>query len=107
MLSPFLVSPPENPYSIPPPPASMTVFNMHPPTPTSVSWHFPTLEHLTFIGPRTCPAIDAQQGHSLLHMQLEPWVPLCLLFGWWFIPWELCGICLVDIVVPALLDSKF
>jgi hypothetical protein len=22
---------------------------------------------------------------------LELWVPLCVLFGWWFIPWELWG----------------
>ena len=33
--------------------------------------------------------IVAQQGHPLLHMHLEPWVPLCVLFGWWFSPWEL------------------
>jgi hypothetical protein len=33
-------------------------------------------------------------------MQLEPWVPPCILFGWWFSPWELWswGI-LIDIVV--------
>jgi hypothetical protein len=29
-------------------------------------------------------SIDAWQGHPLLHMQLEPWVPPCVLFGWWF-----------------------
>jgi hypothetical protein len=22
-------------------------------------------------------------------MQLEPWVPPCVIFGWWFSPWEL------------------
>jgi hypothetical protein len=32
-------------------------------------------------------------------MQLEPWVPPCVLFGWWFSPWELLGVWLVDIVV--------
>jgi len=32
-------------------------------------------------------------------MQLEPWVPPCVLFGWWFSPWELWGFWLVDIVV--------
>jgi hypothetical protein len=26
---------------------------------------------------------DAQQGHPLLHMQLEPWVSPCVLLGWW------------------------
>jgi hypothetical protein len=25
-------------------------------------------------------------------MQLEPCVPPCVLFGWWFISWELCGV---------------
>jgi hypothetical protein len=34
---------------------------------------------------------NVQQGHSLLHIQLEPWVPSCVLFGWWFSPWELWG----------------
>ena len=33
-------------------------------------------------------------------MQLEPWVPPCFLFGWWFSPWELWGYWLVHIVVP-------
>jgi hypothetical protein len=32
-------------------------------------------------------------------MHLEPWVPPCILFGWWFSPWELWGVWLVDIVV--------
>jgi len=42
-----------------------------------------------------CPALaglrafHAQQGHPLLHMQLESWVCLYVLFGWWFGPWEL------------------
>lgn len=39
-------------------------------------------------GPRASPPIGAQQGHLLLHIQLEPWVCLCVLFGWWFSPWE-------------------
>jgi hypothetical protein len=43
-------------------------------TPTFLSWCFPTLE-------------TAQQGHPLLHTQLEPWVPPCVLFGWWFSLW--------------------
>jgi len=32
-------------------------------------------------------------------MWLEPWVTLCVLFDWWFSPWELWGFWLVDIVV--------
>ena len=58
--------------------------------------HFPALVfsytgasslHIT----RASLPIDAWQSHPLLHMQLElePWVPPCALFGWWFSPWEL------------------
>jgi hypothetical protein len=50
----------------------------NPPTSASLSWHSPTLGHRAFSGPRTFPPIDVQQGHPLLHMQLEPWVPPCL-----------------------------
>jgi hypothetical protein len=35
-------------------------------------------------------------------MQLEPLVLPCVLFGWWFSPWELWGIWLVDIVGPPM-----
>jgi hypothetical protein len=44
-----------------------------------------------FTGPRASPPIDVQPGHPVLHMQLEPWVSPCVLFGWWFRPWELRG----------------
>jgi hypothetical protein len=47
----------------------------NPLTPTFLSWHFPTLGHQAFTGPRASSSIDVQQGHPLLHMQLEPWVP--------------------------------
>ena len=49
----------------------------NPPTSASLSWHSPTLGHQAFSGSRASPPIDVQ-GHS----QLEPWVPLCVLFGW-------------------------
>jgi hypothetical protein len=37
-------------------------------------------------------------------MQLEPWVPSCVLFGWWFGPRELWGggYWLLHIVVPPM-----
>jgi hypothetical protein len=63
----------------------------HPPTHplhASLPWHSLTLEQRVFTGPRTSPLTDAQQGLPLLHIQLEPWVPPCVLFGWWFSPWE-------------------
>jgi hypothetical protein len=46
----------------------------HPPTPSS------SLPQ-AFTGPRSSPPTDAQQGRPLPHMQLEPWVPPCVLFG--------------------------
>jgi len=52
-------------------------------------------------GPRVSPPIDAWQGHPLLHMWLEPWISSCVLFGWWFSPWELWAVWLVDIVLPT------
>jgi hypothetical protein len=73
----------------------------HPPTPASLSWHSPILGHRAFTGPRRSP-IDDQQGHPLLHMQLELWVPLCVLFGWWFSPREFWGYWLVHVVVPPM-----
>jgi hypothetical protein len=85
---PFLVPPPRNPllhalspcfYERVPPPT-------HSCLPTLA---FPYTGALSFIGPRASPPIDAQQGHPLLHMQLEPWVSPCVLFSWWFSPWEL------------------
>ena len=60
--------------------------------PTSLSWHSPTLGHRAFTEPRASSPIDVKQGHPLLHMQLEPWVPSCVLYGWWFSPWELWGV---------------
>jgi hypothetical protein len=38
-------------------------------------------------------------------MQLEPWVPPCVVFGWWFSPCELWLVQLVDIVLPMGLQS--
>jgi hypothetical protein len=35
-------------------------------------------------------------------MQLEPWVPPCVFFGWWFSPRELWGYWLVHIVVSPM-----
>jgi hypothetical protein len=47
----------------------------HPPIPTSLPWHSPTLGHWALTGLRSSPSTDAKQGHPLLHMRLEPWVP--------------------------------
>jgi hypothetical protein len=76
----------------------------HPPTPASQPSHSPTLGHRAFTGPRTSSPTDVQQGHPLLHMWLELWVPPCVLFGWWFSRWDLGGggVWLLDIIVLAV-----
>jgi hypothetical protein len=86
----------------PPPIPSPLLLLTKPPTPASWPWHSPTRGHRAFTGPMAFPPIDDQIGHSLLHMQLEPWVPPCVLFDWWFSPWELWGYWLVQIVVPPM-----
>jgi hypothetical protein len=90
MLSPFPLSPSQPPYPILSLPTTMRVLP-HPPTPISLPWHSPTLGHRAFPGPRAFPATDVQQGHSLLHMLLVPWIPPCVHFGSWFSSWEVCG----------------
>ena len=52
--------------------------------------------------PKASPLLDVPQVHPLLHMRLEPWVPPCVLFGWWFSPWELWSYWLVYIFVPPM-----
>jgi hypothetical protein len=99
MLSPFLVSAPQTPYPILPPPASTRVLPHPHPNSCSPSWHSSTLWYQASTGPRASPPTDALQGHPLLHMRLEPWVLSCVLLGLWFSPWELWGVWLVDIVV--------
>jgi hypothetical protein len=96
MLSPFLVSPPKIPYHLTPSPA---------PQPThshSQSWHSPILGHRTFIGPRASLPIDDQLGHPQLYIQLEPHVPPCVFFDWWYSSKELSGYWLVHIDVPSM-----
>jgi hypothetical protein len=101
----FLISPPKkqktknnnkkkNPIPFPHP------LLTNPPTPVFLSWHSPTLG--PFTRPRAFPLIDVPEDHPLLHIQLEPWVPLCVHFGWWFSPWELWRYWLVDIDVPLM-----
>jgi hypothetical protein len=67
----------------------------HPPihasTLISPPWNSPTLGHQAFTGPRASPPIDTRQSNHLLHMQLEPWVPPCTLYDWWFSACELLG----------------
>jgi len=41
-----------------------------PPTPASPPWHFPTLGHQPFTGPRASPPTNVWQGHPLLLMHM-------------------------------------
>ena len=84
------------PYSIPPPPASIRVF-LHPPTHSCL----PALA-FPYTGAQGALLPLIQQGHPLPHMQPEPWVSLCVLFGWWSSPWELRGVWLVDTVAFSM-----
>ena len=45
---------------------------------------------------------DPPKDHHLLHMWLEPWVPPCVLFGWWFSPESSGGTGWVHIVVHPM-----
>jgi hypothetical protein len=74
----------------------------NPPTPVSWICHPPTQEHRAFTGPRTFLLIDDQLNHILLLMQLEPRVPPCELFAWWFTCWELLGYWLVHIFLHPM-----
>ena len=95
MLFPIPSFPLENPLSLSPLPLLT-----NPPTPSSWPCKFPILGHTTFTGPRGFPPTDDQLGNHLLYMQLEPWVPPCVFFEWWFSSRELWKYWLVHIVVP-------
>jgi hypothetical protein len=105
MLSPFLVSPAQTPYSIPPPPAFMRVFT-NPPTQSC----YPTLA-FPYTGASCIHRTKGLSSHWCPTRQSSatyvagPWVLPSVLFGWWFSSWELWGIWLVDIVLPMGLQT--
>ena len=47
-----------------------------------------TLRPQTSQGPRPSPPIAVKQGHSLLHMYMEPTIPLGALLSWWSSLWK-------------------
>jgi hypothetical protein len=100
MLFPFLCPLPKA-LSFPPPPPIPPRSPTHP-----LPLHGPgislLLGHRAFTGPWASPPIDDRVGHPMLHMQLEPWVPPCVAFGWWLSPWEHWGYWLVHIGVPPM-----
>ena len=106
MISHFLVTPSTNPQShdtplpgYPPPhPIPYLPFSLpvawwecsptHPHSPAPPLHHRPTLGYQTFPGQRASPPIAVGQGHLLLHVYLEPCIPLGTLLGWWSSLWE-------------------
>ena len=81
---------PGTPYSIPLPLLLWARFSSHPLLPLlpciPLHWYIePSQDQgpLILFMPILC--------HPLLHIQLEPWVPPCVLFGWWFSLRELWG----------------
>jgi len=76
-------------------PNPVPCFNEDTPTPTSMPWHSPTLGKWPLL----------HQGLLLLLMPdnaILHWVPPCVFIDWWFNPWELWEIWLVDIVVLSM-----
>jgi hypothetical protein len=82
---PFPSFPSKNSLSTLPPPASQPTHSH------SWSWHSPIMGHRIFTGLKASPPIDDRLGHPLLHIQLEPQVPPCVFFDWWFSSKELWG----------------
>jgi hypothetical protein len=89
-----LISPPETPYPIP-----CIYEGVSPPTHPLPHQH---PGEWSLHKASTSPPTDARQCHPVGHMKLEPWVPPCVLLGWWFSPWKLWELWLVDIVVMPM-----
>jgi hypothetical protein len=92
---PFPIPPRKSP--IPPPPPAPQYTQFH-----TWSWHSPIQGHRTFTGSRASPPIDNRPGHPLLHIQLEPQIPPCVFFDWWFSSKEFWGYWLVQIDFPRM-----
>jgi hypothetical protein len=65
--------------------------------------HPPTLGHQTFTRPKASSPTNVRQGHPLLQMYVEPWVPNCTLLGRWSSSWDYPG--MANIVLPMWLQS--
>jgi hypothetical protein len=81
------------PYPIYPPLTSMRAFS-NPPTHSCLpvlAFSYTAASSLQMTKGLSSHWIPAQQGHPLLHMGLDSWVPPCVLFGWCFSLWELWG----------------
>ena len=105
MLSSFPVSPLQTHFI--PSPHCFYVGTLLPTYPLPL--HHPSIPYagaLNLHRTKGLPSIDAIYGHPLLHMQLEPWVPPCVLFGWWFPAISKRHSHTVDFLVAWLLQSS-
>ena len=74
------------------PPSPCFYEGAHPPTQSCLpALAFPYIGHWAFPGTRASLPTNVRQSHPLLHIQLEPWDPPCVLFGWWFSSWSFGG----------------
>ena len=60
-------------------------------------WYQTTVGHQASTGPRASSPTDARWSHPLLHIELEPWISPCILFGRWIRPWMLFVVQWVDL----------
>lgn len=101
ILSCFTVSPLETFSPISPAPASMKMSPL-----------LPTHSYLTVLAYTEASSLHRNKGlyshwcqkspSSVLYIWLEPWIPPCVLLGWWFSPWELWGVWPVDTVADSM-----
>jgi len=97
---PFPGFPSRNPQPILPPPASMRCCLSHPLTHSQIPvLIFFYARAFSLHRTKGLSLTVAQQGHLLLHLQLEPQVHPCVLLEWWFSLWEIRGIWLLDSVI--------
>jgi hypothetical protein len=89
---PLLGFPSENLYSTPLSPASMRVLPTHPPTHS----HFTALAFSyavasSFFRTKSLPSRCQIRPSSATYAVGAMGPPPCVVFSWWFHPWELCG----------------
>jgi hypothetical protein len=66
-----------------------------------------SVRHQTSTGPRPSPPIAVRQGHLMLHMYLESWIPPCTLHSWWSSLWQHWVVWPSKVVLPMGLQPLF
>jgi hypothetical protein len=105
MISPFWVSPPQTPHPIPP---SLCLYESAPPTTQPLLPHHSSIPLCWGIKPpqdKDLPSHWCQIRPSSATYAAGAISPSKFLFGWWFSPWELWVVWLVDTVLLMGLHS--